>query len=118
MSGKKHYTNRNRRRYKNPFRSQVIDYLSRYSDIKKIGGENAMKIIDAIDETINEISDTDEGMLKIKAVEMMYIKRTHTVEGVSIELNVDRSTVYRMVNEFVFEVCVKSKLLNNATLAH
>lgn len=102
---------KDRRRYKNPFRSQVIDYLLKYKEIKDIGGETAHNIIGAIDSTLHDLEKEDDGDMKREIIEMMYLKNTHKAEGISIKFHISKSNVYRIVNKFIYDVCVNAKLL-------
>lgn len=58
----------------------------------------------AIDETIEEFNQTQEGREAVKAVQMVNIKQTHKVEGVADALHISPRTVNYRIREFILAV--------------
>lgn len=68
-------------------------------------------IISAVEAAMREVSRQRDGKEVLAIVEMVDFKRTHTIEGVALFLHMDRRTVLRRRNRFLYIVAEKEGYL-------
>lgn len=83
----------------------IIVMLQNYDLLDK--DENATLSIQfkkAIDDTIEEFSKTKEGREAVKAINLIDIKRTHTIDGAVLEMFLSKNTIKRRRKKFIYSV--------------
>lgn len=72
-----------------------------YKKLKKDPSEQAQRFKTAIEQAKHETEFLPDGKLRLRAVKMVYIEKTHTIEGAARRLYVSRSTLAKWLGEFV-----------------
>lgn len=88
-------------RYTTYWRWIPIRMIQSYRIIKNERTMQAIVFTEAIKRAIAETELLPDGKLRIRAVEMIYMKRTHTTDGAAYKLNASRRTVQRWLTDFV-----------------
>lgn len=81
----------------------VKKMVNRYP-LLKAEGEMEKKYIEAIKKALNTTKSLDNGDARIKAIELVYFKKSHTVYGVASELHYSERTIFRWLNGFIYMV--------------
>lgn len=68
-------------------------------------------VVDAVERAMQEVARQKDGKEVLAIVEMVDFKRTHTIEGVAMKLSMDRRTVLRRRNRFLYIVAEKEGYL-------
>ena len=68
-------------------------------------------IVTAVEAAMREVSRQRDGKEVLSIVEMVDFKGTHTIEGVALSLHMDRRTVLRRRNRFLYIVAEKEGYL-------
>lgn len=92
---------------RNDWYGSVKGFIMRYYRIKK-ETEMQKRICDSVDVVLKDTRNMDNGSERIKAIEMILIDKTHTIDGVVLELHYSRRTVQSWISDFVKKVGVKS----------
>lgn len=66
--------------------------------------------LDAIEEALFELKKKPDGELRAKVIELMYFKKTHTVDGAALFIGRGRATVIRWQADFIREVAARLEL--------
>lgn len=82
----------------------VRSMVCRYGLIKKGDSEQEKRFAAAIEKCLGEIASLPGGEDRVKAVEMVLIKRTHTQEGAAMALHYSSTTIKRWTVDFVYRV--------------
>ena len=72
-----------------------------YKRLKKDHSLQAQLYVGAIDTTIELTKLIQDGEARNRLVNMVYIEKTHTIEGAGMKMYLSRSTVAKWVGEFV-----------------
>ena len=94
-------------RSRNDWYGSVKGFIMRYYHRKR-ETEIQIRICDNIDNVLRETEQMEHGQDRIKAIRMILLEKTHTIDGVAIELHYGRRTVQRWISEFVREVGKRS----------
>ena len=91
----------------------VIDHIKKYDVMRVKGDATSIVILDAIDEVLEKYKNSDKNIFrdKYKAIDLMYIQKTHKSSGVAKCLHVDNATVFRWANDVINEIAVNAKLI-------
>ena len=98
MSKKRKY------RYSNPINGIVINLIKLYHWIKNDDSFLCVLFTNAIEKAISETMNEKDGDIKVKAVKMVYIEKTHNSDGAALELYVSPRTVRYWLYSFVNKV--------------
>lgn len=82
--------------------------IRRYYKLKEMDSRQAKIYVDAIENVLDRTRQKPDGDLRVRAVEMLYLKHTHTYEGAAIALHVSPRTVQRWANSFVNDVGIEA----------
>ena len=82
----------------------VRSMVCRYDLIKKGESEQEKKFAAAIEKCMGEITGLPGGEDRVKAVEMVLIRHTHTQEGAAMALHYSPTTIKRWTVDFVYRV--------------
>lgn len=63
--------------------------------------ETEMREIDAVDAAIEATKKLNDGELRLKLVDIIFWKRTHTLEGAAMILHISERTARRWHTEFI-----------------
>lgn len=63
--------------------------------------ETEMREIDAVDAAIEATKKLNDGELRLKLVDIIFWKRTHTLEGAAMVLHISERTARRWHTEFI-----------------
>ncbi len=88
-------------RYTTYWRWIPVRMIQEYSRIKKDKSSQAKIFTNAIEKALNDTEQMPNGRLRIRAVDLVYLKKTHTIDGASQKLYVSRSTLKRYLYDFV-----------------
>ena len=88
-------------RYSTYWRWIPVRMIQEYSRLKKDTSKQAEIFREAIERAINETEQLPDGKLRIRAVQLVYLKKTHTMEGAAMKIYVSRSTVRNWLYDFV-----------------
>jgi len=66
----------------------------------------------AIRKTIEEIRCGRDGEDKVKLIEMVYFKKSHSVDGASLVLHVSERTAHRWNSEFIYALGMRMGFLD------
>lgn len=94
-------------RSRNDWYGSVKGVIMRYYHRKR-ETEIQIRICDNIDNVLRETEQMEHGQDRIKAVNMILLNKTHTIDGVAIELHYGRRTIQRWISDFVKEVGKRS----------
>lgn len=93
-----------RSRSPNRWYSGTVDMIKAYKELE--GAETAYEQLfkESIDQTIAELLTEKDGPDIIRSVEMLYIHKTHTIEGVALHMSVSERTIRRWKTRFIEKV--------------
>lgn len=86
----------------------VKGFIMRYYQKGDSSTEMKRKIIKNCNDVLQETEQMDQGNDRIKAINMILLSKTHTIDGVSLELHYSRRTVQRWISKYVEEVGKRS----------
>ena len=66
--------------------------------------------LEAVELALFDLKQKPDGDLRCKAIELIYFKRTHTVEGAALYINRGRATVIRWQADFIRDVAARLEL--------
>lgn len=95
-------------RYKNYWYGVVRKMLQNYPSIKKDKNIQSCIFSMAIEKAIEETKKLPDGELRYRAVDMIYISSTHSIDGAALEVQASRRTVQRWCSKFVYMVGVNA----------
>lgn len=90
-------------RPKNDYYGYIMMRIKKYPGIKKEPGLVPMLQWNAIEKELKKL-DNEKDRDKLEAVNMVLIKKTHTVEGAALVLHYSYDTVKRWIQNFVNSV--------------
>lgn len=82
----------------------VLNMIKRYPGIKNEDTIQACIFTRAIERSIEDTLKLEYGDNRIKAIDMMCFRGTHSSEGVALELNFSSRTIQRWKRDFVYAV--------------
>jgi hypothetical protein len=82
----------------------VKGFIMKYYKEGSTNTEIKKRIIENCNCVISEIAQKENGYDMIKAVQMVLLEKTHTIDGVVIVLNYSRRTIQSWISYFVYEV--------------
>lgn len=88
-------------RYTTYWRWVPVRMIQEYSRVKKDRSKQAKIFTEAIEQSLNDTEQMPDGRLRVRAVNLVYIKKTHTIDGAAQKLYVSRSTLKRYLYDFV-----------------
>ena len=91
-------------RYRNYWYGIVLKMLQRYPGIKDEETIQSSIFTMAINKALDETRELPDGELRITAMEMIYFKGTHSIDGAALELHSSRRTIQRWCSSFVYLV--------------
>lgn len=91
-------------RYKNYWYPIALKMVKRYPLLKGSNKPQEMLYLSSIEKVMEQTKSLEYGDLRLKAIEMLYFKHTHTIEGVALEFHFSPRTVQEWANLFVNEV--------------
>jgi hypothetical protein len=109
--GKTFYKNEGVRdlgKFKNDWYGSVKGFIMRYYAKGDESTEIRKKIIENCNIVLLETEQMEHGDDQIKAIKMVLIEKTHTVNGVALELHYGSRTVQRWVSRFIEQVGERS----------
>lgn len=78
--------------------------VKRYPSLNQDNSKQGKIFKESIDKVICNTEDMENGKLRIKVVELVYFKKTHTLTGAALEVNVSMRTAQRWTTTFVNSV--------------
>lgn len=85
----------------------VLNMIKHYDQVKKENSERARTYTKAIEEALEETRQQPDGELKVKAIDLLYFRKTNTVQGTALKVYAGERTVKRWASAFVYLVGVK-----------
>lgn len=95
-------------RYKDYWYGAVLQIVKSYDKLKSEESEQAKLYLYAINEALEEIRKMPDGDFRVRAMEMIYLKRTHTIDGAALEVYTSDRTMKRWCNTFIRTVAKKA----------
>ena len=90
-----------KQRWRHWWYGSVVNALKHYPGIKSDTSRMAQAHAKAIDAAIKETLEMDDGQLRIKAVDLIFFKRTCTVDGAALRVYASVRTVQRWTSAFI-----------------
>lgn len=78
--------------------------LRQYPRLKELKTKEAVEYTEAISKALDEAKALNRGEDIIKAIDMIYFRKTHTIDGVADKLHASRRLVQRWLHNFVVKV--------------
>lgn len=75
-----------------------------YDLLKNDNTQMARTYCKAINKALKDTEKLENGQDRIKAIQMVYLDKTHTVSGVACEMYYGERTVFRWLNSFIYAV--------------
>ena len=88
-------------RYSTYWRFLPIRMVREYKKLENDPSPQAQLFYKAISQTIKITELIQDGEMVNKAIKMVYIEKTHTIEGAARQLYVSRSKLAKMLTEFI-----------------
>ena len=95
-------------KFKNDWYGSVKKFIMIYYPKGDESTEIRKKIIENCNIVLLEMAKNEHGKDQIKAIKMVLIDKTHTVDGVALELHYGSRTVQRWVSRFIEQVGERS----------
>lgn len=91
-------------RYVKDWYGIVLNRIKHYPGIKESDSKQNQNYVKAIEDALESTKETEDGELKVKAMELLYFENRYTIDGVAFKLNVSRRTLQRWTSSFVYLV--------------
>lgn len=91
-------------RYTQYWRWIPVKMIQAYPAIKKDNSIQAQIFVCAIEKAIKATEEMRDGEARLRAVEMVYIDKSHNIDGAAAELFVSRRTAQRWLSNFCMQV--------------
>ncbi len=88
-------------RYRNYWYGCSQTMIRRYPDLENEKGIQPAIWRNAIKNALETTAQTTDGEHKLKVIEMINFRKTHTIDGAALEVGVSRRTAQRWNSEFV-----------------
>lgn len=79
----------------------VKKMVMQYPELKNDGSKQAAEYVEAINKCLEDTRQMDEGENRLKAIDMVYFKKTETKIGAANILHYSDRTITRWLNSFV-----------------
>lgn len=97
-----------KKRYNVYWRWIPVKMIQEYPALKKRKSIQAQIFTWAIEDTIKETEQLADGKFRLQAVDLVYVRKTKTIDGAALEIGASRRTVQRWLNDFVRLVAHKA----------
>lgn len=82
----------------------VKRWIMRYPKLKDEKSNMAKRYVKAIEKAMSDLQETEDADLKLKSIELVLIKKTHTVDGVADIIYCSPAKIQRWISKFVYDV--------------
>lgn len=83
---------------------EVKKWVMRYPKLKDEKSDMAKKFVKAIESTLEETKKLEASEYRLKAIDMVFFRNTHTIDGVAEKIHYSPSQIQRWLNKFINEV--------------
>ena len=105
-----------RRKYKEYWRPVVERMIREYPGIKSHTDFQARLMTYAIEKTMEETSRMPDGLLRLRVIGLVYMAKSHSLDGAAMKVHASRRTVQRWIDDFMRRVAVHSAYTENSEI--